>query len=87
VERPEVGRGRAACSRSGILSVLARPFTVEGTRYVGASIGISIYPNDGRDFAELLKNGHAALYDAKENGGGTCACSPALTRARRSACA
>jgi len=62
----------AAVLAQRILSILARPFTVEGdTLNVGASIGISIYPNDGRDFAELLKNADAALYDAKENGGGT----------------
>jgi len=62
----------AAVLAQRILSVLARPFTVEGNALnVGASIGVSIYPNDGRDFAELLKNADAALYDAKENGGGT----------------
>src|SRR5207245_2569661 len=62
----------AAVLAQRILSVLARPFTIEGnTLNVGASIGISIYPNDGRDFAELLKNADAALHDAKENGGGT----------------
>jgi diguanylate cyclase (GGDEF)-like protein/PAS domain S-box-containing protein len=62
----------AAVLAQRILSVLARPFTIEGNALnVGASIGISIYPNDGRDFAELLKNADAALYDAKENGGGT----------------
>ena len=55
-----------------ILGVLARPFTVEGrTLNVGASIGISIYPNDGRDFAELLKNAESAKYHAKESGRGT----------------
>src|SRR5438876_317436 len=62
----------AAVLAQRILSILARPFTVEGNALnVGASIGVSIYPNDGRDFAELLKNADAALYDAKENGGGT----------------
>ncbi len=62
----------AAVLAQRVLSILARPFTVEGNALnVGASIGISIYPNDGRDFAELLKNADAALYDAKENGGGT----------------
>ena len=55
-----------------ILGVLARPFTVDGRSLnVGASIGISIYPNDGRDFPELLKNADAAKYYAKESGRGT----------------
>ncbi|OGA74405.1 MAG: hypothetical protein A3G81_14285 [Betaproteobacteria bacterium RIFCSPLOWO2_12_FULL_65_14] len=55
-----------------VLGVLARPFTVEGRALnVGASIGISIYPNDGRDLAELLKNADAAMYHAKESGRGT----------------
>ena len=55
-----------------ILAALARPFEVEGeTLGVAASIGISVYPSDGRDFAELLKNADAAMYHAKESGRGT----------------
>ncbi len=55
-----------------ILGVLARPFTLDGrTLNVGASIGISVYPDDGRDLAELLKNADAAMYHAKESGRGT----------------
>ena len=55
-----------------ILGVLARPFNVEGrTLNVGASIGISVYPGDARDFAELLRNADAAKYHAKESGRGT----------------
>jgi diguanylate cyclase (GGDEF)-like protein/PAS domain S-box-containing protein len=62
----------AAALAQRILGVLARPFTVEGKPLnVAASIGISIYPNDGRDFLELLKNADAALYHAKESGKGT----------------
>ena len=65
---PRPSRGRA----QRILGVLARPFTVQGkTLNVAASIGISIYPNDGRDFVELLKNADAALHHAKETGKGT----------------
>lgn len=33
--------------------------------YVSASIGISVYPNDGEDAATLLKNADAAMYKAK----------------------
>jgi diguanylate cyclase (GGDEF)-like protein/PAS domain S-box-containing protein len=55
-----------------VLSGLARPFDIEGeTLGVAASIGISMYPTDGRDFAELLKNADAAMYHAKESGRGT----------------
>ena len=62
----------AAALAQRLLEVLARPFTIEGrTLNVAASIGISIYPNDGRDFVELLKNADAALYHAKESGKGT----------------
>jgi diguanylate cyclase (GGDEF)-like protein/PAS domain S-box-containing protein len=62
----------AAVLAQRILGMLARPFTVEGhTLTVGASIGISIYPDDGRDFPELLKNADAAMYHAKESGRGT----------------
>ena len=62
----------AALLAQRILDVLARPFEVDGKALgVGASIGISIYPNDGRDFAELLKNADAAMYHAKESGRGT----------------
>jgi diguanylate cyclase (GGDEF)-like protein/PAS domain S-box-containing protein len=49
--------------------VLARPFTIEGhTLNVTASIGISVYPGDGRDFGELLKNAGTAASHAKETG-------------------
>ena len=62
----------AAMLAQRLLGVLARPFTVDGRQLsVSASIGISIYPNDGRDFLELLKNADAALYHAKESGKGT----------------
>ncbi|HVC11162.1 MAG TPA: EAL domain-containing protein, partial [Burkholderiales bacterium] len=63
--------GDAAVVGQRILSILARPFVVEGrTLSVSASIGISVYPDDGRDFNELLKNADAALSHAKETGRG-----------------
>jgi diguanylate cyclase (GGDEF)-like protein/PAS domain S-box-containing protein len=53
-------------------SILARPFSIEGrTLSVGASIGVAVYPGDGRDFAELLRNADSAMYYAKESGRGT----------------
>ncbi|MFB3787262.1 MAG: putative bifunctional diguanylate cyclase/phosphodiesterase [bacterium] len=38
--------------------------------YLDASLGISIYPDDGLDAATLLKNAHTAMYRAKENKSG-----------------
>jgi diguanylate cyclase (GGDEF)-like protein/PAS domain S-box-containing protein len=61
----------AASLAQRMLKLLARPFTVEGrTLNVGASIGISVYPNDAHDFAELLRNADAATSHAKESGRG-----------------
>ena len=61
--------GDAAALAQRALAILARPFTVEGrTLNVTASIGISVYPGDGRDFGELLKNADAANSHAKETG-------------------
>jgi len=62
-------RAEAATLGERLLSILARPFTLEGrTLNVSASIGIALYPRDGRDFAELLKHADAAMYSAKEGG-------------------
>jgi diguanylate cyclase (GGDEF)-like protein/PAS domain S-box-containing protein len=61
--------GDAAALAQRALAILARPFTIEGrTLSITASIGISIYPDDGRDFGELLKNADAATNHAKETG-------------------
>ncbi|MGB5079967.1 MAG: EAL domain-containing protein [Burkholderiales bacterium] len=52
-----------------ILHALRWPFLLEGeTCHLTASIGISIYPTDGEDFASLLKNADIAIYRAKEQG-------------------
>ena len=48
-----------------VYTINARPF------YVTASIGISVYPTDGKDAATLLKNADIALYNAKALGGNT----------------
>jgi diguanylate cyclase (GGDEF)-like protein/PAS domain S-box-containing protein len=54
-----------------ILDALARPFDVDHESLtVAASIGIAIYPADGRDFPELLKNADVAMYHAKASGRG-----------------
>jgi predicted signal transduction protein with EAL and GGDEF domain len=55
-----------------LLSVLGRPFTLDGRSVgAGASIGVAMYPEHGRDFNELLKNADVALAHAKDSARGT----------------
>jgi PAS domain S-box-containing protein len=42
------------------------------TTYVGASIGTSFYPQDGKDAETLQMNADMAMYEAKEGGRGQC---------------
>lgn len=52
-----------------ILDALAQPvFIANQDLYIGASIGISLYPEDGADEEILLKNVDMAMYRAKQNG-------------------
>jgi len=37
--------------------------------HIGASIGISVYPNDGDTALELIRNADTAMYNAKKSGG------------------
>jgi len=54
------------------LAALATPIVVEGrVLSVSASVGISVYPGDGLDFVELVKNADAARFAAHESGGNT----------------
>lgn len=49
---------------------LKLPFVVGGHElFITASIGITLYPDDGADAPTLLKNADAALYRAREQGG------------------
>ncbi len=52
-----------------MLEALARPLTVGGREItLGASIGISIFPQDGGDAETLLRNADAAMHGAKAGG-------------------
>jgi diguanylate cyclase (GGDEF)-like protein/PAS domain S-box-containing protein len=68
---PEVARGEDAALRGDkILTALSTPHRIEQHDLcVTVSIGISVYPSDGRDAETLLKNADAALFHAKAKGG------------------
>jgi diguanylate cyclase (GGDEF)-like protein len=52
-----------------VLESLTQPFRInDEDLMVGASIGVSLYPEDGTDFDTLLKNADTAMYEAKERG-------------------
>jgi diguanylate cyclase (GGDEF)-like protein/PAS domain S-box-containing protein len=52
-----------------LLDIFKKPWALNDREfYVTASIGISVYPDDGSDLQELMKNADAAMYRAKENG-------------------
>ncbi len=52
-----------------ILQSFEQPFFVEQMAlYIGTSIGVSLYPNDGLDEDTLMKNADTAMFRAKERG-------------------
>ncbi|HET9663255.1 MAG TPA: diguanylate cyclase [Burkholderiales bacterium] len=66
----EISRAVDAASISGkVLDELTRPFHVEGHELaISCSIGISIFPEDGKDVATLMVNADKAMYHAKNTG-------------------
>ncbi|MEW8626702.1 MAG: EAL domain-containing protein [Candidatus Thiodiazotropha sp.] len=52
-----------------IISLLSQPMNLEPhTLHITTSIGIAIYPDDGKDTTTLLKNADSAMYMAKREG-------------------
>jgi diguanylate cyclase (GGDEF)-like protein len=63
-------RDNAGLTAARFLELLRLPFTVDGKDlHVGASIGISVYPDDGSDSATLQRHADIAMYHAKNQGG------------------
>ena len=62
--------GDAVIIASKILQSFSSPYHVDGHEiHTTASIGISVFPEDGQDVETLIKNADSALYRAKEQGG------------------
>ena len=54
-----------------VIRIISEPFDLNERRYsVGASIGISIYPNDTKDANTLLRQADLAMYQAKSKQSG-----------------
>jgi diguanylate cyclase (GGDEF)-like protein/PAS domain S-box-containing protein len=52
-----------------ILKSLVQPFDIKDKRlYISASLGVTIYPDDGTTILDLLKNADQAMYLSKQSG-------------------
>ncbi|MBI4850962.1 MAG: diguanylate cyclase [Acidobacteria bacterium] len=52
-----------------IITTLSNTFVIEGHKLnIGASIGISVFPVDGKDSETLIKHADKAMYKTKESG-------------------
>ncbi|MCW3479226.1 EAL domain-containing protein [Neisseriaceae bacterium JH1-16] len=60
----------AAALAESLIEILEAPFQLGGSHevFIGASIGISVYPGDGLNPTDLLRNADTAMYQAKDGG-------------------
>jgi diguanylate cyclase (GGDEF)-like protein len=59
----------AAVSARRLLMAVAEAHSIDQhDLHITTSIGVSVYPDDGRDAEALIKNADTAMYQAKENG-------------------
>ncbi|HYC46134.1 MAG TPA: EAL domain-containing protein [Burkholderiales bacterium] len=67
---PALARGaNAGRVADKLIAALSEPFVVGGVEhYLGASVGISVFPQDGRAADKLLGNANFAMYRAKAAG-------------------
>ncbi len=59
----------AAIVANKVIDSLGKPFLLDGHEaFIGASIGITVFPSDGDNAATLLRNADVAMYRAKDAG-------------------
>ncbi len=64
------GRDAAERIATRVLELLKNPFALDAREVrIGASIGLSLYPDDGADFEALQRSADIAMYRAKNRGG------------------
>ena len=62
---------RATLVAERVIDCLSKPITIDGALIeTGTSIGISLFPRDGKDFEDLMRTADLALYRAKKDGRG-----------------
>ena len=62
----------AALVAQKLVANIGRPYMIDGHEiFITASLGITLFPNDGDTADELLKNADAAMYYVKEHGKNT----------------
>jgi diguanylate cyclase (GGDEF)-like protein/PAS domain S-box-containing protein len=68
----EISRRSDTTALAGrIVAKLSEPYLLDGVTYaLGASVGVAVFPDDGRDGKTLLHNADRALYAAKNAGKG-----------------
>lgn len=63
------GRGAVERVAQKMLAALKTPFSIAGHElFAGVSVGIAVFPDDGQDKDNLLKNADTAMYKAKASG-------------------
>ncbi|MBF0423479.1 MAG: EAL domain-containing protein [Magnetococcales bacterium] len=65
------GEDNIAHVATNIIQILQKPFFLSGLEAsIGASVGISVFPQDGKDSGTLIKHADLAMYQAKSGGRG-----------------
>ena len=68
LEQPE-GRSNVTIWVESLISLFREPISLEGkTFYITLSVGISLFPEDGSELEQLIRNADLALYKAKALG-------------------
>jgi diguanylate cyclase (GGDEF)-like protein/PAS domain S-box-containing protein len=69
-ERIENLTAAISATSDALLKSIRRPFHVQGEEiFITTSMGVACYPDDGDNVIDLIRNGDAALYQAKRAGG------------------
>ncbi len=59
----------AVLTAEKLIEAMAKPHLIDGHQlHVTLSIGISLYPDDGKDVEAVIRNADTAMYQAKKNG-------------------